>query len=455
MTLRLSMLVVMFILIGCGSKSTDQVVLRVCNWEEYIDEGDWDEDELIELENGTNIIGKEPIYREFEKWYRSMYGVDVRIEYSTFGTNEDLYNQLTIGDTFDLVCPSEYMIMKLMAEKELEPYSDEFFDESREHNYYVRGVSPYIKNIFTENKINDETWGTYAAGYMWGTTGIVYNPEEVSVEDASHWNMLLDNKFYRQVTVKDNVRDSYFAGLAMHKQQQLMSSSFIESESYNRQLTEAMNDTSDEVIDSVQAILKQVKDNTYSFETDSAKADMITGKVVASYQWSGDAVYTMEQAEEDGVELHYTVPEECGNLWFDGWVMLKRGIKEHPLKQQVAEAFVNYLSRPDNAVRNMYYIGYTSVISGGEDDTMFDYANWYYASEEEDTLDYDVSYFFTDDEEEQYYIPADEGQELRGLGAQYPTVETIERCAVMNYFDEETYDRINQMWINVRCFNFK
>ena len=111
------MLVVMFILIGCGSKSTDQVVLRVCNWEEYIDEGDWDEDELIELENGTNIIGKEPIYREFEKWYRSMYGVDVRIEYSTFGTNEDLYNQLTIGDTFDLVCPSEYMIMKLMAEK--------------------------------------------------------------------------------------------------------------------------------------------------------------------------------------------------------------------------------------------------------------------------------------------------------------------------------------------------
>lgn len=57
------------------------------------------------------------------------YGVRVRVEYSCFGTNEDIYNQLTMGDTFDLICPSDYMIMKLMKENALEPYSDEFFDE--------------------------------------------------------------------------------------------------------------------------------------------------------------------------------------------------------------------------------------------------------------------------------------------------------------------------------------
>ena len=28
----------------------------------------------------------------------------------------------------------------------------------------------------------------YAAGYMWGITGMVYNPEEVTEEEASTWS---------------------------------------------------------------------------------------------------------------------------------------------------------------------------------------------------------------------------------------------------------------------------
>ena len=69
---------------------------------------------------------------EFEDWYYETYGVRVRVDYSTFGTNEDLYNMLTLGDVYDLVCPSEYLIMKLMAEKALMPLSEEFFDEEQE-----------------------------------------------------------------------------------------------------------------------------------------------------------------------------------------------------------------------------------------------------------------------------------------------------------------------------------
>ena len=49
---------------------------------------------------------------------------------------------------------------------------------------------------------------------------------------------------------------------------------------------------------------------------------MITGKIVANYQWSGDAVYAMNEAEQDGAALKFAVPKECTNLWFDGWVML-------------------------------------------------------------------------------------------------------------------------------------
>lgn len=87
-----------------------------------------------------------------------------------------------------------------------------------------------------------------------------------------------------------------------------------------------MNDTSDDTIKEVQEYLQEVKDNAYSFETDSAKADMITGKVVAGYQWSGDAVYTMDQADKDDFTLNFAVPKESTNIYFDGWVMLKSGI---------------------------------------------------------------------------------------------------------------------------------
>ena len=63
---------------------------------------------------------------------------------------------------------------------------------------------------------------------------------------------------------------------------------------------------------------------------------MVTGKIIANYQWSGDAVYAMDQAEEDGVYLQFAVPRECTNLWFDGWVMLNAGISGDMEKKQAA-----------------------------------------------------------------------------------------------------------------------
>ena len=110
---------------GCkSSEEEDVIVLRVSNWEEYIDEGDWDEEETIELENGTVICPETSMVEDFEAWFYETYGKKVKVEYSTFGTNEELYNQMSMGDTYDLVCPSEYMIMKMMAEDMLLPYSD-------------------------------------------------------------------------------------------------------------------------------------------------------------------------------------------------------------------------------------------------------------------------------------------------------------------------------------------
>ena len=370
------------------------VTLRVCNWEEYIDLGDWDE--TIDLESG-DIIGENSMVEDFEEWYYETYGKRVKVEYSTFGTNEDLYNMLTLGDVYDIVCPSEYMFMKLMAEKMLVPLSDEFFDETDENNYYTRGVSPYIREVFENHEINGESWAKYAAGYMWGITGIVYNPEVVSEEEASTWRILNNPKFKRQVTIKDNVRDSYFAAVGALKHDLLTSPEFRADPNYKQRLEEEMNDVSPETIKTVQDYLQDVKDNAYSFETDSGKADMITGKVVANYQWSGDAVYSLDQAEEDDYILNFAVPEESTNIYFDGWVMLKSGIGDDAEKQHAAEAFINFNSRPDNAIRNMYYIGYTSVIGGGDDTRIVEYADWCYGAEddEENVVEYPLGYFFT------------------------------------------------------------
>ena len=442
---------------AAGNPSEETVVLRVCNWEEYIDLGDWDEEETIELESG-DIIGENSMVEDFEAWYKETYGINVKVEYSTFGTNEDLYNMLTLGDEYDLVCPSEYMFMKLMTEDLLVPLSDSFFDTSVEENYYVRGVSPYIKDVFDSHEIGGEPWSRYAAGYMWGVTGIVYNPEEVDREEASTWKILNNPKFNRQVTIKDNVRDSYFAAVGAIKSDKLMSEEFRSDPDYSQKLEDEMNDTSPEMIAQVQDYLQQVKDNVYSFETDSGKADMITGKVVANYQWSGDGVYSLDQAAEDDFDLCFAVPEESTNIYFDGWVMLKYGIRDDAAKQHAAEAFINFNSRPDNVVRNMYYIGYTSVISGGEDPTVFEYAEYNYGAEdgEEETENYDLGYFFDPEAEEgEYEIEAPADMLERQLYAAYPPQDVMDRSAVMVCFDEEQSAAINRMWINVRCYNIK
>ncbi len=439
---------------GC-SKSDDTVVLRVCNWEEYIDLGGWDDDEIIEIDNpfsgDSGIIGKNSMVDDFTEWFNSTHDFKVKVEYSTFGTNEDLYNRLSLGDVYDLVCPSDYMIMKLISEGNYVEYSDNFWNG--ENNYYKQFVSPYIDgvdgSIFTEHD-----WSKKAACYMWGTLGLVYNPEKLNeLSDVESWKMLLNENYSRKVTIKDNVRDAYFAALGILNSDKLLSQSF-DYES----LSAIMNDTDSRTIGKAEDILKAVKDNVYSFETDSGKADMVTGKVIANEQWSGDSVYIMDEAEEDGTELWYSVPSECTNIWFDGWIKLKNGVDWTRERQEAAEAFVNFLSRPDNAVRNMYFIGYTSAISG---DTVFDYLDYNYAAEEdaENLFEYDLSYFFGDD----YGITADadnfdiEGGVInrgRQLFAQYPPQNVIDRSVIMLDFGD-SLGEINQMWINVRCLDVK
>ena len=108
-------------------------------------------------------------------------------------------------------------------------------------------------------------------------------------------------------------------------------------------------------------------------------------------------------------------------------------------------------------MRNMMYIGYTSVIAGGDSGKVLDYVNWCYEADPEevyetDMVEYDIRYFF---DNEDAVILTSEDQTRRQLFAQYPPAEVMERSVIMAYFDKEGNERINRMWTNVRCFDLK
>ncbi len=486
------------LLAGCAD---DTVELRVYSWEEYIDEGGegallYDELHLTDEAGAavpSDLIGDDykswyedamgtplsedgpAILEDFELWYAKTYPdrPRVKVKYSTFGTNEDMYNKIMLGKEYDLLCPSDYMIMKLAAEGRLTPYDEDFFlteGEGSENNYYAKNVSPYIDGVFANGKVTIKTedgseekaWREYAAGYMWGTTGFVYNPEYVDREELENlgWSAFTNKSYANKITAKDNVRDTYFAALGVtyqeEKHNQISSLSDLEkqytanelsAEEYNAAVTRIFNATDEETVDAVEPYLMAIKQNIYGFETDTGKTDLASGKIWLNYAWSGDAVYVMSLAEEENdTELDYYVPSAGSNLWFDGWVMTKNVEKRKT--KHAAQAFVNFLSMPENAMRNSYYIGYTSAIGG---EKMFDYASYLYADDEaEDPVEYDLKYFFGEDLDA--VLTADRADTLHGqLFAQYPSTDIIDRCAVMNYFDAATSERINELWAHVKA----
>ncbi len=425
-------------------------VLKIANWAEYIDGGDEDS-ELIQA---------------FEDWYKEQTGKEIRVEYCTASDNETLYTMMKMGDSFDLVCPSEYMIMKLAKEGYIQKLPASFFDTSIETNYYAKYASPYINETFSSNYIDDEktaSWGEYAAGYMWGTTGFAYNPELVDENDVKSWSVFTNSKYAHKITAKNNIRDTYFVGLAMLYENELLAlkasyeSGNITLAEYQAQLSNIMNKTDEDTMNQVKSVLMSITSNLYGFETDEGKNDTIAGKITVNYQWSGDAVYVMDYAEgadeenpvANPITLNYAIPESVSNLWFDGWTLTKN-CKD----VEAATMFINFLSRPDNAVANMEYIGYTSCIAGPTDpeDEYYEYifenyVQEYYSAEEDDetaTL-YDVSYFFG--EGHTLLTPAE--QLKRQLFAQYPTQETLAHCVAMRPFEGTANTRANMMWSDI------
>lgn len=417
-----------------ASDISNENVLRVASWDEYIDMGGSD---------SYYSAKARPIYEEFEDWYYKLTGKKITVKYIPLQDNETMYNKIKMGDKYDILCPSEYMAQKMKAENLLQPFPEEFFDPSIENNYYAQNVSAYTTSVFEEAGLTG-----YIAGYMWGTTGFVFNPEKVSRDTMKSWSCLTSAECQRKITAKDNTRDSYFMGLGLCYESELLQykQTFENSAktaddlaTYKKLLSSKMNSVDKATINAVRPVLSKVRKNLYGLETDEGKMNVVTGKTNAAYQWSGDAVYILDVAEEEGLSLEYSIPESVSNLWFDGWVMMKNA------NVDAATAFVNYVSMAQNAVRNMYYIGYTSCMAGEE---VYQYISDTYSAEadEENTAQYDLSYFFGDG----HSLTVPEEQTRRQLFAQYPRLDDTHRLVVMSYFKPAENERVNRMWNNIK-----
>lgn len=425
-----------------GLDGLNNNVLRVASWDEYIDMGGEDvyDEEFMTWYQETfdiDLTNAQPLYEEFLGWYHENYKDHpdyqsdfAGVQYVALQDNETMYNKIKMGDKYDLLCPSEYMAIKLKNEGRLQAYNTQMFlDPSLPLNYYAQNVSPYVDSVVSNPNVDLRD---YLAGYMWGTTGFVFNPDKINPEIMKSWKCMTSAECSRRITAKDNARDSYFMGLGMYFEDKIKAENPTTD-----QLYQWMNDTSPSTVDGVRTQLQKMRKNVYGLETDEAKTDMIMGWLDASYQWSGDAVFILDEAEaESDLSLQYSIPESASNIWFDGWVMMN-GANEH-----LSTAFINFLSLPENVVRNMYYIGYTSCMSG---EKVFEYIDYAYGDEEGDAS-YDLSYFFGNE----HSLQVSSDQLTRQLFAQYPDEETTKRLVVMKPFDKEDNERVNRMWINIK-----
>ena len=383
-----------FVVIASSAMAADREhTLKIYNWADYIDES---------------------VLEDFKVWYKEQTGEEVEIIYQLFDINEIMLAKIEKGkEDFDVVCPSEYIIERMLRNDMLLPIDKNFPDSIN----YLKNLSPYIIERFNKIDGHGKNANDYAVGYMWGTTGILYNTKYVTEEEASTWATLHNEKFEKKIFIKDAFRDVYSTILIYLRNKELAEGTTT--------LDKLMYDSSDESIAEVEAFLKKAKRLVAGWEADFGKEMMTKEKAYINLSWSGDAVWAIEEANAVGVSLDYRVPKEGSNVWFDGWV-----IPKYAVNTKAASYFINYMCRPDIAIRNMDEIGYVSVVA--TPDVLESRIN------EELEGSVDASYFF-----------GDIAKSVKIDPVQYPDKAVIERCGMMHDSGDRT-PKMLEMWARIK-----
>ncbi|SDZ06638.1 spermidine/putrescine transport system substrate-binding protein [Proteiniborus ethanoligenes] len=255
----------------------------------------------------------ETVIEDFEKEF------NIKVNYEDFATNEEMYVKIKSGGTdYDVVFPSDYMIEKMIKEDLLLK-----LDMANIPNY--ENIDDRFKNLDFDP--NNE----YSVPYMWGTVGILYN-QKIVQEPVDSWDILWDSKYKGQILMLDSQRDSIAVAL--------------------KKLGYSMNSRNLQELEEAKEELINQKPLLLAYVGDEVKDMMIGEEAALAVVWSGDAVYMMEENED----LRYVVPKEGSNYWFDNMVIPKTSNNK-----KEAEMFINYMSRPDVALKNTRYIGYSTA----------------------------------------------------------------------------------------------
>ena len=391
----LSLLVMVF---AMSSFAVDRAhTLKVYNWADYID---------------TEVLDS------FPSWYRQMTGEEVEVIYQTFDINESMLTEIEVGhEDYDVICPSEYIIERMLKANLLKKINKEIIPANQR---YFDNVAPFVVDKF-QRMSKTENVSDYTVGYMWGTTGFIYNPKFVNREDLRSWGAILDPKFEGKIYMKDAFRDVYSVIVLYAFRDEIARGEVTRDE--------LVENITPERIARVEEVLMAAKNNVAGWEVDFGKEEMTKGKTWMNLSWSGDAQWAIDEAAEMGITLEYIIPDEGSNVWFDGWC-----IPKYAKNEKAASWFINYMCIPENAIKNMDFIGYVSVIATPE------VREWIDDAEEwEEALD--LTYFFGADAKNVHANPV-----------QYPDKSVIDRCALMHDAGDMNEELV-KMWNRVKGDN--
>ncbi|MBQ1858878.1 MAG: ABC transporter substrate-binding protein [Paludibacteraceae bacterium] len=400
---------VAIVLTSCGG--TDRAhQLKVLNWADYIDED---------------------VKAGFEQWYFEQTGEKVELVYEMFDINETALTKIEVGhEDYDVFCPSEYIIERMLKKDLLIPIQKDLIADSI---YYFDNISPFVTAKFQQMAPSEDVKvSDYTVGYMWGTTGFIYNPQFVEREELTSWAAILNPKFENRILMKDAFRDVYSVLVLYAYAAQ------IEAGDVNRD--ELVRNITPERVEAVKQILLQAKKQISGWEVDFGKEEMTKGKTWLNLSWSGDAQFAIEEAAEMDVMLDYIVPQEGSNVWFDGWV-----IPKYAKNIKAATYFIDYMCRADNALANMTEIGYVSC-AGGENAAPIILADQNDAEEWPETVD--ASYFFG---EEPIEVDGEQldPHALHLNPVYYADKSIIDRCALMHDAGD-AQEMLLEMWNEIK-----
>ena len=291
----------------------------VTNTAEQGEQADAQGDNVVMVYNAGEYIDPE-VPKLFEE------ETGIKVIYDTFETNEEMYPVIQAGGVvYDAVCPSDYMIEKMMQ------------------NHLLQEVDfnnvPNIKEIGKDYMKMCEQFdpgNKYVVPYTTGTVGILYNKkmlDDLGVPYPTKWADLWNPKLKGEILMQDSVRDAFMVAL--------------------KKEGHSMNTVSDAELDeALQDLIKQ-KPLVQAYVVDQVRDKMIGEEAAVGVIYSGEILYVQGELEGTDVEIDYAIPEEGTNVWFDGWV-----IPWNVKHKENAEKWMNFLCRPDIAAKNFEYITY-------------------------------------------------------------------------------------------------